>query len=300
MPVLNDFSEAQATIKSIRETAGTKPEIIVVDDCSQVPLSLEDKDCHLIRNPDRCGVAGSRHIGALAATGDALLLLDSHCRFEAGWYEKAIARIKDRPTTMHCACCVQLTPNQMEMSKATGFYTGATICFHGPDYNDGGKLQTLEGKWAHDRVGEDDYSLDCVMGGAYFVPTDFYFHVGGLKLLKGWGLDEPFLSLKWYLAGGDIRMLKEVRIGHQFRMATNYKTDGWMPIFNKLAMCLTVLPEARGQAVIKLLDNTPDLAMAKQQVQKEWNTILTERAYNQAIFKRDFCWYLSQFGISCP
>lgn len=300
IPSLNDYSETQATIASIHETAGDKPEIIVIDDASQVPLTLVDKSAILIRNNERAGVAASRHIGALNATGEVLLLLDSHCRFEAGWYETAIARCKDRPFTIHQPICVQLTLSQMDMTKARGTYTGARICFHEPDMNDGGKLQTLEGKWAVDRQGEDDYQLGCIMGGAYLVPNDFYHHVGGLKLLKGWGLDEPFLSLKWYLAGGDIRMMKDIRIGHQFRSATNYKTDAWMPAWNKLAMCHTVLPEDRARKLISLFPNTQDLTTAKRQVDAEWNTLLSERAYNQAVQKRSFEWYLSQFGVSCP
>jgi glycosyltransferase involved in cell wall biosynthesis len=273
---------------------------VVIDDASQVPLSLEEKKCNLIRNEERAGVAASRHIGALHSTGDFLLLTDSHVRFEPGWYETLMERIKDRPTTMHNLLCVQLVPGMMDMAQSRGTYHGAYIHFYGPDQNDGGRMQTLEGKWAKERPGEDDYPLSCIMGAGYVMPTDFYFHVGGLRLLKGWGLDEPFLSLKWWLAGGDIRMLKSVRIGHQFRQSTTYKTDQWKVTFNKLALCHTCLPKERAAALIATLPNSEDLTIAKRQINAEWNTILSERAYNMSVFVRSFEWYLSHFGLSCP
>lgn len=300
IPSLNDYSETQATIASIRETAGDKAEIIVIDDCSQVPLSLVDKNCVLIRNEERAGVAASRHIGALAASGDLLLFLDAHMRCTPGWYEALMSRAKDRPTTMHNGCCVQLTPDQMDLTKAKGHYSGAYIHFHGPDHNDGGRIQILESKWLGHGDGEDDYVIPSIMGAIYACPKDFFLHVGGLRMLKGWGLDEPYLSLKWWLSGGDVRQLNSVRIGHQFKMQTSYKTEAWQLHYNRLMICLTVLPEAEGRRLIKLMETTPDLTLAKRAIEQDANQILADRAWNKAVFVRDFSWYLAYFGLHFP
>ena len=247
IPSLNDYAETQATIASIRETAGDKPEIIVVDDCSQVPLTLQDKACVLVRNEERAGVGCARHIGALHATGDLLLFLDSHMRCTPGWYEALMSRAKDRPTTMHNGQCIQLTPDQMDLTKAKGHYSGAYLHFYGPDANDNGRIQILESKWLGNRDGEDDYVVSSVMGAVYVCPREFFLHVGGLRMLKSWGGDEQYLSLKWWLAGGDIRQLNCVKFGHQFRQSTTYKSDAWHIAYNKLMIILTCLPEKEGR-----------------------------------------------------
>lgn len=297
---LDDYQECQSTIASIRSTAGDKPEIIVVDDASQIPLTLEDKNCLLLRNEERAGVAGSRHLAALHATGDLLLLVDAHMRFENGWYEAAMQRAKDRPTTMHCCTCIHLTPGNMDMAKAKGEYNGASINFYGPDRNKPDLTQFVEGIWLPPKPG-DDFPIACVMGASYLMPKDFFLHVGGLRLLRDWGYDEPYLSLKWWLAGGDIRILKTVRIGHQFRQQSSYRTDTWKLWYNRLVIIKTCLPSSRQKALIgRMPHHLPELVLAKNRMSEDSNLILTEQAYLQSIFVRSFDWFLSYFGISFP
>lgn len=296
---LNDFGETQATIRSIRETAGDRAEIIVIDDGSQVPLSLEDKGVNLIRNEDRAGVAASRHIGAIHASGDYLLLTDCHMRFEPGWYEKAMERIVGRDKTMHCAQCWGLSVANMDMAKVTQKYNGAYIHFYGPDAKNPAQMQVFEGKWMGEVAG-DDYPLPCIMGATYFVPTEFFFHVNGLRLLRGWGSDEPFLSLKWWLSGGDIRMMKSVHLGHQFRDASTYRTESWNIDYNKMASIRTILPPDKAQRLIDLFPGHPELNLAKNKIIEDANAILTERAYYERIFVRTFDWYLKHFGLPFP
>jgi glycosyltransferase involved in cell wall biosynthesis len=297
--VLDEYDETQKTIASIRETAGNKPEIIIVDDYSQLPLTLIDKNCTLTRNSNRAGVGASRHVGALSATGDFLLITDAHVRFEPGWYEKTLAIIKDRPTTLHCGSCVGLSASQMDMTKSTSVYNGAYLKFHGPDDNAKGQTQILECCWMP-QTDKDDFPMSGIMGASYVMPTDWFFHIGGLRLLKQYGSDEPLLALKTWLAGGDVRMCKSLRIGHLFREVAHYKTDSWALLWNKMAVALTCLPEDKAWKLISMFPNCKELTEAKQQIERDWNVIQSERAYNQSIFKRSFEWYLKYFGLICP
>jgi glycosyltransferase involved in cell wall biosynthesis len=296
---LNEYDELQATIKSIRETAGDKPEVIIVDDFSPVNLSTVDKNCKLIRNSNRAGVGASRHVGALAAAGDFLLITDSHVRFEPGWYEKTLDIIKDRPTTLHCGSCVGLSAGQMDMSKSTSLYSGAYLKLFGEDDNRKGEKQILECCWMQ-QTDQDDFPMSGIMGASYVVPTDFFFHIGGLRLLKQYGSDEPLLAIKTWLAGGDVRMMKSLRIGHMFREVAHYKTAGWAIIWNKMAVALTTMPEDKAWKLINLFPNNKEVQEAKRRIEDDWNVIQTERAYNLSVFKRDFSWFQSYFKLTCP
>ena len=112
---LNDHMECRATIQSIRTTSPAETEIIVVDDGSTEPLVLDDPSVILIRNDVRAGGGPSRHQGAEAATGDYLLLIDSHMRFAPGWYAESEKRIVGRSGTVHCASCMGLSEGNMDL-----------------------------------------------------------------------------------------------------------------------------------------------------------------------------------------
>src|SRR5438128_3220069 len=94
---LNDSVQLKETISSIRLTA-PEAEIVVVDDASTEPFSFSPEGGGpdlFIRNEARCGVGPSRHIGALHAAGDWLLIVDSHMRFVPGWYDLARASLSE-------------------------------------------------------------------------------------------------------------------------------------------------------------------------------------------------------------
>jgi len=291
------FDEVQATVKSIRDTA-PGVEIIVVDDASQIPLSLEDKQAKLVRNEDRAGVGGSRHIAATHATQDFILITDAHVRFEPGWFDVAMKRITDRPHTLHCGSCIALSPSQMDISKAKTVYSGASLNIYGADKNKHGVNQIMEGVWLKESV--DDQPLSCIMGAVYFTPTDWFFHIGGLRLLKGWGADEPMLAIKTWLAGGEVRLLKNVRIGHQFREASCYRTEHWKLIFNVMQLAITCMNEKQAQVICNLFNGGSELLEAKNRIREDANIILSEKHYLQSIFVRDFQWYVDKFGLTFP
>lgn len=302
--VHNEFEETQKTIASIRATAGDEPEIVVIDDASQVPLVLEDKRCKLIRNETRAGVGPSRHIAATAAAGDWLLITDCHMRFEPGWYEKLLQHVEvtpehDRRSTLFCGSCIALSPGQMDINKAHEVYHGATINFHGPDRHRPEKMQVLEGVWLKDRTG-DDYPIPCVMGACYLMTRDWFFHIHGLNLLRQWGGDEVLLSLKTWLAGGEVRMMKKLRVGHQFREKSHYVSQQWCLTYNAMMIALTCMPLDKAYRLNRLHQGSTELMTAKQRIEEDSGVIWAERAYLQSIYTRSFDWYLQYFGLNFP
>jgi hypothetical protein len=161
-------------------------------------------------------------------------------------------------------------------------------------------MQFIEAKWLTEPL-SDGAELPCLLGGAYLMRRDWFFQIGGTKLLAQWGSAEPHLSLKSWLAGGDCRLMKSVRVGHQFRDATNYKSKNAALLFNKIAIATTVFPEEAAKFIVDRLtayyaDNPTDLNIAKQMARAEQRHLECERAFNEQVFMHDLNWYLEKFG----
>lgn len=357
IPVLNDHQEVNNTIASIRQTAGQLPEIIVVDDASQPPVELvkDVGDTKLIRLDTRVGAGQARHIGAVASSGTHLLLLDSHMRFEQGWYETAMNRITQpgRENVVHCGSCCGLEPEDMVMEmtrrevkfgellpgqrcQVNGVhvrkisdtiytttiegvvkphsyrpempafttpvcrYYGALLNICGPNPNTIEEFQVLEGVWAPELTG-DDYELSCLMGACYFFNRDWFFKIGGLKANKQWGGEEPYLSLKTYLAGGSIRMMKSVRIGHKFHSGRPpYRLFVEWKNYNKVRTLMTCFNEAEYKSMIRHLGREPGIRRTMDYIYADTNEIQEEGQRNRDLFVNDVEWYCNRFGIKHP
>ena len=325
---LNDHDETRKTLLSILETApGKELEVIVVDDNSQIPLTVseegweqfaaENQSLVIIRPGQRLGCGGSRHFAAERATGDYLLFVDCHMRFTKGWYEAAEARIVDRPSTVHCAVCVGLNEANMDPENTNGgIYTGATLNILGPDKNSRKvpqDIQVFEGVWKDHidpagyqespprKVPLKDVEIPCVMGACYFVPREFFLKIGGLAGLKEWGSDEPLLSIKTWFAGGECRLLETVRIGHKFKERQPYSVDFSKVIYNKIRMLMTCLKEREAVYLISRLASTSQhTARALLDIAADKEEINRERDNYRALFVRDLKWLCEKFSIPYP
>lgn len=318
IPWYND-PELPNTLKSIWDTSGDKCEVIVVDDCNPKPVEVvvtwdirnQLRGMKIVHNRIRCGCGPSRHIGALHATGDVLLLIDPHMRFVPGWYEEAVRRIEARPKTLHCATCVALDHRNMNPMASKSWYQGATVCLFGPDKNAPGKNSVMECVW-NPAVPEldDDAELAAVMGACYFIPREWFLKLGALRFLRIWGGDEMQLSLKCWLSGGDIRYMKNVRIGHRFTMKDEPKrfvAPKGFPTWNKIFSIRTLLPERLHKPMMDLLrQNTAQDEWNEADRMKiaDWHLIAQEQAYNKHIFecwqRRSWEWYSDKFGVKMP
>lgn len=293
IPVLNDNEEIVETVKSIRATSPeAEVEVIVIDDQSTIPVSSIPGA--IVRRTDRrIGPGAARHMGVEMAQAPYILLLDSHMRFEPGWYEKAMSRIVGRPKTMHNAACLGLDANCMDLAKHKGAYLGADLVFEDSQH------RIFEGVWTNDKGG-DDYELSCVMGANYFIPRDFFLHIGGLAGNRMWGSEEPFLSLKVWLAGGEIRLMREVRIGHKFRNTAPYATPVLFMSYNKLRFMYITLPPALFEYLAKKLEGQDGYWEAQAQFEKDKAEIEAERADFQRKAIRSVEWLCEKFNINNP
>jgi len=303
IPSRND-NEIHNTVQSIRDTAGDKPEVLVVDDSSTMPLAFTDHTVRCLHNTIACGVGPSRTIGALAATGEYLLFIDAHSRFTEGWYEHAIRRIEGRPTTLHCGTCLGLDTNHMDVNNPVARYSGATLNIFGPDKNNGGKTQVFEPVWGPKVA--DDAELPCVMGANYTIRRDYFLKLNPLAHLRLWACDETMLSLKVWLSGGDVRYVESVKIGHKFYLPGERQRFNIPPgviTYNKLFALHTLTKGMVTMRLCDLLKGTVPPAewqAAQTLLRDNWHVVAVEQAFNANLFKHDFHWFCEKFRLQFP
>lgn len=292
IPVLNDAIELNLTIESIRNTSPSTVEIIVIDDKSDVPVVVNDKTVKVIRLEERHGVGATRHIGATNAVSDYLLFIDSHMRFDPAWYNNIMTRLTSNPSKIvWCATCLGLDEECMDINKPKGAYYGARLALYEKNEN-----QVFEGKWIPEKLG-NEYEVSCLMGACYFFHKSWFFYIGGTKSLKMWGSDEPLLSTKTLLAGGTIKVVKDVRIGHKFRSEASYRTDTAYIIYNKLRSIKMLFSNRLYEELKSKIPDDNSKRRALEMLERDKTEIEQERQYYRTIFTRDEKWLCETYNI---
>jgi len=152
----------------------------------------------------------------------------------------------------------------------------------------------------------DDCELPAIMGACYFMPRLWYLELAPLKNLRAWGCDELSLSLSAWLSGGDVRFMRNVRIGHKFNsgkvpMWQQFGIDPHWPVWNKLFGIKTLLfPDTVSEKYERLLwaHTTADIQNRLMiLLRNHLHTIETTRAENRKRFKRDMAWFCGKFGL---
>lgn len=111
VPSYNRKAEIPALLESLTSQTTKDFEVVIVDDCSREPVSVDKTypfAVNVIRNTTNQGAAESRNIGARAAKGEWLLFLDDDDRFmpeKCEKIEQAIAQNPDVNFIYHPAKC---------------------------------------------------------------------------------------------------------------------------------------------------------------------------------------------------
>lgn len=293
IPVLNDNEELNLTIDSIYDNSPANVEVIVIDDASDVPVIIDDTRVKLHRFSQRKGAGQARHFGALQAQSKHLLFIDSHMRFDKDWFNNAITRVSESPKTLWCGSCLGLDAKHMDINHPVGIYTGADFVFH--------KNGTIfDGVWRPDIKDKDDYEISCVMGACYFVHKDWYFYIKGLEQTMMWGSEEPILSLKTWLAGGEVRLMKSVKLAHKFRNEASYSTNVSHIYYNKLAYMYMLLPEELNSRLKEKFSKDGNFTAAMKLVENNKLHLDAEKNYYKSIFTKDISWFCEKFQIELP
>ena len=283
------------TLVSILRSSPPDIEIIVVDDNSNVPIVL-DENIHsnviLKRNTSTIGASQSKHLGVCLSKYPYIFLTDAHVLFDKNWYDRVLESVINNPYTLWCGSCLGLDIDNFDLAKSRGKYTGAQLFL----YNIKDK-QILDGKWTTDKKNDNNYEISCVMGANYFMHKNWFFKIRGYGDLKGWGSEEPCLSIKTWLSGGEVRINKDVKIGHLFRNLAPYQTNMIHLLYNKIRMAKSFCPTDMEQDLISKLYDYSQYHNAAYIIERE-NTFIQEyKKYYQGIFTKDIHWLLKKFNI---
>lgn len=236
IPFQNEGSEIERTVANIRGTAGNSVKIILINDTSTDGYDYEwianKYDCRYFYNRENLGVAGSRNLGVDNCTTEYFVLLDGHMRFyHDNWHIKLLEALKDNP-----GCLVTSNTVIISYDKETKIYTneegssgrdkfgsyGAYVNMREPGWEFTGKwtsrIMPNEGMSKNDEI----IPISCCMGAVYAGSKDYWNRIGGLKGLIKYGLDEPLISIKTWLSGGKVLLMKNWGVGHLYRGTSPY------------------------------------------------------------------------------
>ncbi|HEX2093530.1 MAG TPA: glycosyltransferase [Longimicrobiaceae bacterium] len=305
MPFLNEGGEPRKTVESIHRTCDPgQIDIIAVDDASEGELdTLADfANVTYVRNRDRIGSAGSKHLGAALANTPFVLIIDAHMRFRHDrWCRRIVKALEREPSTAFCTVCLGLSASNMNPLLPRGRYYGADLVLASEQTADPGRpaSEILEPKWARRQRGRC-YDVPCILGANYAFSKQWFMSIRGLEGLRGWGTEEPFLSLKTWLAGGRCRILTDVQIGHMFRDHAPYRTPVAHLVYNKIFLCRTILPPDLAESLVRLLPRGAAFEEAMRMIEADHDTIDEARGYYRTIFSHSIHDFCRRFGVGLP
>jgi glycosyltransferase involved in cell wall biosynthesis len=289
---LDEGDEVDQTLASIRATAGNAVDIVFVNDAStdghDYAGAAKRHGAVYVENPSRRGTGRSRDVGVEHVKTSNAMLIDSHMRFhEDGWWRRVNEAIADDSRAIYCTRCEKLDW-EGQLMRNTPDNHGARVQFEGESEAD-----VLEAKWIH-RASFDAPLIDipCVLGATYAFDVAYYRKLGGLLGIRGWGVEEVYLSLKAWLEGGRCRLLTDVEIGHKFKEGPTYPKFSAHYYYNKLLVCETVLPRGFGDqlgGVLAACAGDPEaFARAKARIEAHKDLLDRLRAYYESFYTRPF------------
>ena len=291
IPFLNEGIEVENTISSIKHTAKGNVDILLINDNSSDDFDYEyiakKYNAKYIKNEERKGVAQSRNIGVSQITTPYFILLDAHMRFyQDDWWIEALKYIETNDRAVYCLRCLPI--DKLGKFQDSVVRMGAKVSLYGNDF-----YKILEPIWIKlDSVKFNVMEIPCILGATYIMSKRYWDYIKGLSMLKYYGADETYLSLKVWLEGGKCVSISNIVVGHIFR------TEGTIPykkfwahsIFNKLLISETLLSKDYNWYVHSVLYNfNPNAYMqALAELIKLKNEIDDLRVYYKSIFTKDF------------
>lgn len=205
-------------------------EVIVVDDCSDVPLS--PLPATIVRNPVNIGVGGSFDRGIEEARGDIIIMMGDDMRFlDNGWALKLVRDVEEHPNGIICTRCVGLRREDMDIEKRKRTRPNGHGCNLLLHY----KNDILCAQWAPKRK-ETIYKVPVVMGACYGFRKEWFKHIDGWNMYRGKGALEAFLSMKSWIFGGECLVDRTIATGHIYRDKDEHKRKLSDEYYNKLLM----------------------------------------------------------------
>lgn len=219
----------------LKTSAGYRREIVVVDDGSIVPLTLECPDVVIVRNSQPIGSSRSRRLGASFANGDVLVFLDPHMSFAADWLDQMVAHVDSG--ALLCAAWWDWELTRPVCWGARFVWTGTR------DYR-AGISPGFAFRHLTEFPGDGAVEVPMVIGACYMTLRQTYERIGGFSpFFRTWGRLEQDISSRAWIVGLSVKCVTGARVGHFSRSKFPYPVS-WRDIeFNQLVTVRTVFEE---------------------------------------------------------
>ncbi|MDR2036506.1 MAG: glycosyltransferase [Bacteroidales bacterium] len=299
IPFLNEGSEIERTLASIRETAGECVDIILINDCSE-----DDTDYKAVAiqygaryyyNAIRQGVARSRDIGVELCETPYFILFDGHMRFYYNhWWNEVTKVLDNNDRAAYCLRCFPLDGQFKIIDSPKSM--GACINM---DDNSGNSILDIQWRYMDAIPDESLIPISCLIGACYAMSKRYWQYLKGLNGLRTYGCDEAYLSLKTWLEGGVCLLMKDIKVGHIFRQKAPYEIITQDFIYNKLLIAETVFPIANKTKIFSELHRSnPDVCDKAMMMLYENRQLVSDlKNYYRQIFTRDISTFI-QFDQS--
>lgn len=230
IPFQNEGYEVEKTVTSVRGTA-KDVNIILIDDCSTDGYNYKKIadifKCDFYRNNTNLGVAGSRDFGVKKCTTPYFVLLDAHMRFyNLNWDEKLVSLLEENNERLITSNTVYFTKDESTNTynnedgingrdKFGSYAAFVNMTEEGWEYT---------AKWTPKLIEQDKevVPVSCVLGAVYASSKVWWDKIKGLWGLVKYGLDEPLMSIKTWMAGGEVLLIKNWGVGHLYRSKSKY------------------------------------------------------------------------------
>lgn len=226
----NEYDEIEKTVAAIRATTTNMP-IILVNDASDNDYDYKfvaDKYyCKYLHNEVPSGVAGARVDAVKMVETDYFIILDGHMRmYEQDWDLRAIEIMKQYgDNNAYFGRTVVISRDSANFSKNETAETVSNTfgaCLAGEQYTLVPKWVTSASTVNFDNENENVIPVPILFGADYMMSVKFWNKINGLNGLLSWGQDETLLSLKTWLAGSKVYLIKDMLFGHVYRKKRPY------------------------------------------------------------------------------
>lgn len=254
--VIVEVNEAEPTLRrTITSVINRSPpsllhEVIVVDDCSDWPVSNAVRDISkkimVLTNMQREGVVRSRLRGFAASTAQTVTFLDAHVEVNTFWLEPLLERVALFPSTIVAPVIDVIHPQSFAYHASAHRLRGGfdwdlnfrwVSAGEGTDEVKQQRLLNLSSeKEASTRFGSrvaraafgtavDELGREAapvptpaIAGGLFTVDRAFFKRIGAYDPdFEIWGSENLELSFRAWMCGGRLEVLPCSRVGHVFR-----------------------------------------------------------------------------------
>lgn len=233
----NEEIDLETTVIMAMNSDPCPLEIIVVDDASDgiIESRLSGpvfQGVQVIRSHIQQGVARSRNLGASVATGDLIVVMDSHMRLPFDWIRHVLKAHRKYPKAVFCPA----TMGFFDWHSPTGVLSGA-----------GWRNEvSLEPGW---RLRPDNVNLidkcPCILGACYIFPRNIWLDLRGFNPnLYGWGGDEQDISFRAWIFGWEVRRINSFTVAHKWdRKLSGFFMNSWHHGFSAHVNAMTLLED---------------------------------------------------------